>query len=141
MEMSEDHGQDASLVPVRQHITRQIAQLGLVDHLKAAVDEWTLRSILLNCDLSFHEQIVLDEFCYERSSLLSGGLELLTEIERRLTSIGWCYAVKQRLSLSKVSHKVARGIETKGKLTRFRRQLGQNEGIPSRIGGNVKGVW
>src|SRR6185369_17474958 len=110
--MSKDERQHAVLVHLPQLIATKVAQLLLVDHAEAAIDERLLRTFGLDRDLTLHQQAGVLELLHEGGRALPGCLELLAEVQDRLGRLAGLVAVEQGLALLEVADRAGGRSET-----------------------------
>ena len=67
--MRVDERQHARLHHFAQHIAAQVAQLGFVDHLEPAIDEWLDLAFWLDRHFAVHQQTVFGQLGHELAGL------------------------------------------------------------------------
>src|SRR6185369_3525139 len=131
--------QHAVLVHLAQFVPTQLAQLLLVDHLEAAIDERLLVAFGLDRDLAVHQQAGLLYVLHEGGGALPRSFELFAEFEDRLGRVTRLVAVEQGLAVVELAHGLGRRVETQGQLVALRIELGEKERIAADVGRNVGG--
>ena len=114
--MGHDQRQDAVLVDLAQLIAVHLAQLVLVDHPEAAIDEGLGRALGLDRDLAVDQEVQRFELLDEGVGALGGDLELLAEFEDAGERLGGLVAVEQRLAVVRFADQAAVGIEAERQL-------------------------
>ena len=135
--MGKDQRQHPVLVHRAQHITAQIAQLFLIDHLETAIDERLIVAGLLDRNFAVHQQIVLDQFIDERLGAETGFFEVAAEIERGLAAFARLVAVEQGGSAFEFADQIAGRVKAQRELFGIRGQLCQHERIAAGIRRNI----
>ena len=122
---------------LRSSSPRNSRELVLVDHPEAAIDERLLGAARLDRHFAVHQQSGALEFIDERRGALSGGLELLAELEDRLGRLGRLVAVEQRLAVVEIADRVGGRIEAQGHFVAVGPELGEQERVAANIGRDV----
>ncbi len=122
---------------LRSSSPRRFAELLLVDHPEAAIDERLLEALGLDRDFAVHQQVALLQLLHERRGALAGRLELLAELQDGLGRLARLVAVEQRLAVVEIADRAGRRIEAERQLVAVRAQPGEQERIAAQIGRDV----
>ena len=132
-----DQRQRAVLVHFAQFVTAQLAQLFLVHHLEALIDERLCQRRVLDLQLAVHQQVVLLELFHEEGGALNRALEILAELQDVLGGLARLIAVEQRFAFLELAQRFAGRIKAQRQLLRIRTQASEHERIAAHISRHI----